>query len=1772
MRRINSMVSVALRTAAITLIFMMILATVVMLPNRRDFVRMVTVDFIKDVSSGYERITIPKGSIVENPPVPEKEGYVFVGWYKDKELSTSFDISLPIEKDIRLYAGFFSLGSEDNGERDTVFLSFVSKDTVFSLESSLSKEELEKKISLSDDLTGETVLPEVVENGKVFSVSGEFKEGHTYTFAVPEEAKLSGSPAVKKISFTVAAVPENAIEFTGNVIEIPESCPSAERTLQLYTASDVKAGDAVLAGGNDKHIFIVREVIDGEKGKCLLLEKAGTDFLKSINAGGVYSVSLSNKSFTLKENAKYSSFDEAKKLSDILFGESAEIFESGANKNVLKEENGLKITVSSVDESPLGSVSDLLEVLYEVPVNVGGEEATLKFEAKMLVSLTLSLFFDKEENGKLLSDVSVNTTHISESIVTLLSKDGKPIVFNEEEYFAENPTNDAVDMISDCIKNLISERITASLPNFGAVLGEVGADFKTSFNLNLDISSVGADIVERRAVSETFGIRGFAGNLETYSRMNSSSGYATGNFAGKSSTDFGLSFEISVNVEKLDHSSDRLSASIGEGVDYFGVFSVSLDGKNTKEEGLACLTLSSKCFVFPEDKIERGTNKKECVLEIGKGYLTPANQKFEKNEYSISGDFFVPHILSEGLTYIFESGNVFRNSVLKEDVVLHFSGPLAEYIKYDGETGWATFEPHEEFSDNRITLEIYYKGFGEKRNGETLPIKRTVTLTLGEKSDMENRFPENESFTYLAAFLYFENGKWNVSYENRTRGNVKVNTFTDETGWIAIYPKLGNVEEHGTEKIQVNPTLVLGGCKVSELPKNTSGETLKAALNLTDVRTDVIFIADYKDKSFDVTYISGSEQKSVSYDKNALRGGVLSVVNSEKPASAFEKVFGGWKEVSYADESASYSLEYAPASFTVTVLNSDGSVNREELAFVGELPEFLKTPPREGDSVGVWLSSEYSGFVGWLDYPEFASIEKDITVTPYFGKVVSVTVDSNGGTAVEGTLYPVLKIASGEFDFDAFLPVMQKAPDVVNSYSFTGWGKRAFTEDGILAAPFAETRHVYTLILNAKRGEINGKKQLEFTADYMGIDGLIEKMLEKYIPIAESTESHSYTFKRWKKGTGANKFTYVYNAEYTESSRLYNITLIAPEGGIFPNGENTIVFAAEYNSKIDGLSSPEYYAKIPGDGEKVKVIDYFLLGEKKVTLDSSLTVKEDITLTAVYKEIDNRKFTVTFDAGDGKFGNGKSTLVFEGRIGDPVPKPSDPISPTGPGFTSVFLGWDKDIPDVFTEDLVLKADYKIEKKIFTVTYYTVGSDIYAVYKVAYGDEIPVPKNPDLPGYDFIKWEGIPADGKMGAGNVDIYAKLDKATYTVNYVVDGEIYETEELYLGEKIMKHYLAYKPGYVFSGWTYPAYTKMPDHDITVTGSFSVAKYSVTYIFEDKIYKRVDAKVGENVKLIGLPSGAKMWCSSDVKLGESGFTMPAYPVKIYTHNSSDTFILTFEIDGKTVETKKYTFGSKVELPEIPKDERFTGKWLFRYSDEYREYEKKLDKEDFEPLTRVVIKRGDIDFGGYMPAANIVAVPELKIENILSGKDINQNGTDDFIDIVKTAKDYTMSFPVYESIYYHWNDGYPDDWHGVCTDVIWRAYLGIGVKFKDLVDSDIAYGMTLGDNNPYLGVVTKANPLIDFRRVRNLKIYYDNNATVLTKDTLDPTEWQPGDIVVFSPSHIGICSDKRDSEGLPLVIHHTESRGAIESDELGRYTIGNYTVTGHYRIDHDRLK
>jgi uncharacterized protein YijF (DUF1287 family) len=131
---------------------------------------------------------------------------------------------------------------------------------------------------------------------------------------------------------------------------------------------------------------------------------------------------------------------------------------------------------------------------------------------------------------------------------------------------------------------------------------------------------------------------------------------------------------------------------------------------------------------------------------------------------------------------------------------------------------------------------------------------------------------------------------------------------------------------------------------------------------------------------------------------------------------------------------------------------------------------------------------------------------------------------------------------------------------------------------------------------------------------------------------------------------------------------------------------------------------------------------------------------------------------------------------------------------------------------------------------------------------------------------------------------------------------------------------------------------------------------------------------------------------------------------------------------------------------------------------------------------------------------------------------------------------------------------------GVCTDVIIRALRAQGLDLQQRVHQDMranfaSYPQNWGLRGP--------DRNIDHRRVPNLMTWFTRQGWSLRFSSV-PARYQAGDIVTWDLGggtlHIGIVSDRRRAEGVPLILHNI-GFGAREDDLLLRYKI-----IGHYRI------
>jgi uncharacterized protein len=134
---------------------------------------------------------------------------------------------------------------------------------------------------------------------------------------------------------------------------------------------------------------------------------------------------------------------------------------------------------------------------------------------------------------------------------------------------------------------------------------------------------------------------------------------------------------------------------------------------------------------------------------------------------------------------------------------------------------------------------------------------------------------------------------------------------------------------------------------------------------------------------------------------------------------------------------------------------------------------------------------------------------------------------------------------------------------------------------------------------------------------------------------------------------------------------------------------------------------------------------------------------------------------------------------------------------------------------------------------------------------------------------------------------------------------------------------------------------------------------------------------------------------------------------------------------------------------------------------------------------------------------------------------------------------------------------------GVCTDVVVRAMRdGLSKDLQQLVHQDMRGNFTTYPKNWGL---SRPDKNIDHRRVPNLQTWFKRQSYQLPlAKPGDPAKFLPGDLVTCTVPphlpHIMIVSDRKNSAGVPLVIHNIGG-GAQEEDRLFEFPL-----TGHYRV------
>ena len=176
-------------------------------------------------------------------------------------------------------------------------------------------------------------------------------------------------------------------------------------------------------------------------------------------------------------------------------------------------------------------------------------------------------------------------------------------------------------------------------------------------------------------------------------------------------------------------------------------------------------------------------------------------------------------------------------------------------------------------------------------------------------------------------------------------------------------------------------------------------------------------------------------------------------------------------------------------------------------------------------------------------------------------------------------------------------------------------------------------------------------------------------------------------------------------------------------------------------------------------------------------------------------------------------------------------------------------------------------------------------------------------------------------------NMGAFKNIAIKLANLTYMVDGEVYSTQEVACGDTLVLTDEPVKEGHTFSGWS-EAPEIMPLDSVVVKGAFTPNTYKVTYTVYGEVYHTDSVVYGTVITPPNSPThpdkeslGFKGWL-------ELPDTMPAHDV-VAIATFSDSYRLTYTVDNEDYYTEIVACGAKlVPIPEPIKEGYSFSGWI----------------------------------------------------------------------------------------------------------------------------------------------------------------------------------------------------------------------------------------------------
>ena len=526
--------------------------------------------------------------------------------------------------------------------------------------------------------------------------------------------------------------------------------------------------------------------------------------------------------------------------------------------------------------------------------------------------------------------------------------------------------------------------------------------------------------------------------------------------------------------------------------------------------------------------------------------------------------------------------------------------------------------------------------------------------------------------------------------------------------------------------------------------------------------------------------------------------------------------------------------------------------------------EITTTPSNADRNLISWSSSN----------PSVATVDNTGKVTTVAPGTATITAMANDGSGVsatcEITVSPAKYALTVYIDGEVFVTDTLSRGTIITlpdeptkeGYTFSGWSEVPETmpaHDVTINATFTPNKYLVTFKIG---NEVVAADSLEYGAA---------------IVAPEAPEKEGYTFNGWGEVAAtvpASDLTY----EGSYSINSYALTYVV-------DGDVVLTLPVAYGATIPSLKAPEKEG-----------YTFSGWGEVPETMPA-----EDVTIEGTFTA---NKYLVTFKIGNEVIAS--DSLEYQSAI-------VAPEAPEKEGYT--FSGWGEVADSVPAHDLTYEGSYSVNAYVLT---YVVDGEIVKSDSIAYGTAITLLKEPTKEGYTFSEWSEVPET--MPANDVTVSGSFTINKYLVTFKIGDEVIAANSLEYGATIVAPEAPEKEGYTFNGWGEVAAT-VPASDLTYEGSYSVNSYTLTYTVDGEIVKAESIAYGTAITALAEPTKEGYTFSGWSEVPE---TMPANDVTVSGSFTINKYLVTFKIGDEVIASDSLEYKSAIIAPEAPEKEGYT--------------------------------------------------------------------------------------------------------------------------------------------------------------------------------------------------------------------------------------------------------